>query len=226
VIARTVNYLAASSPRLRRLIWHHAYEHLNRLFARTDWHFLSYGYVSPDGAPIPLALDAEDEPDRPFVQLYHHVARSAGENALVGRDVLEVSSGRGGGAAFMAKYMGSRLVIGMDRAEHAVRYSVSRHRRTNLAYCAGDAEALPFADARFDVVVNIESSHCYGSMVTFLREVRRVLRPGGAFGWADVRDTHERAALDAAFREAALPPELTEDITANVLASLDQTNGR
>jgi ubiquinone/menaquinone biosynthesis C-methylase UbiE len=222
-ISDTVNYLAASSPRLRRFIWHHAYQSLNRIFAETQWHFLSYGYVDTSGAASTLALDPADEADRPFVQLYARVAASAG---LAGKDVLEVSSGRGGGTAFLAKYLGPRFITGMDRSERAVRYSTRHHRRANLAYCAGDAEALPFRDACFDVVVNVESSHCYGSMTRFLREVRRVLRPGGLFVWADVRNATELAALDAAFEAARLPPAVTEDITANVLASLDQTNAR
>lgn len=221
MIAFTVNYLAAKSPRARRFIWRHAYETLSRLFADIDWHFLSYGYVSLDGAPAPLTLDEADEANRAFVQLYHHVVESAG---LAGKDVLEVSSGRGGGTAFLAKYMGPRFVTGLDRAERAVAYSGRKHRRPNLAYCAGDAEELPFADGSFDVVVNVESSHCYGSMVGFLREVRRVLRPGGAFVWADVRNAVDVPATDESFHEAELSPWRMEDITANVLASLDQTN--
>jgi SAM-dependent methyltransferase len=38
-----------------------------------------------------------------------------------------------------------------------------------------------------DAVVNIESSHCYESMDTFLSEACRVLRPGGRFFFADLR---------------------------------------
>lgn len=205
---------------MRRFIWNHAYQTFNRLFADIDWHFLSYGYVSLDADSPALSLDRNDEAHRPFVQLYHHVAESAG---LAGKDVLDVSSGRGGGTSFMAKYMQPRFITGMDLSERAVAYSTRKHRLPNLAYCTGDAETLPFADESFDVVVNVEASHCYGSMVGFLREVRRVLRPGGSFVWADVRNAHDLEALDDAFRKAQLLPSRTEDITANVLASLDQT---
>jgi len=220
VIPETLNYLVASSPRVRRFIWSHFYQTLNRLFADIDWHFLSYGYVKLDSTSPPLKLDEGDEAGRAFVQLYHHVGESAG---LAGKEVLDVSSGRGGGTSFMAKYMQPQLIIGVDRSERAVNYSARKHRRPNLAYCAGDAEALPFGDESFDVVVNVEASHCYGSMVGFLREVRRVLRPGGDFVWADVRNARELEELDDAFREAEFRPSRTEDITANVLASLDQT---
>jgi len=223
MIAETLNYLAATSPRLRRLIWRHAYQALNRVFAGTTWHFLSYGYVSLEAGAPSLRLEAADEPDRAFVQLYAHVAATAG---LAGKDVLEVSCGRGGGAAFLARYLGPRTVIGLDRSERAVEYCRRHHRRPGLAFCAGDAEALPFPEARFDVVVNVESSHCYGSMAGFLREVRRVLRPGGWLVLADVRPADELPALGEAFQQAGLPTERMEDITANVLASLDQLHER
>jgi len=221
VISETVNYLAASSPRLRRLIWKHAYQTLNRLFADIDWPYLSYGYVKLDGAARGPRLDPADEASRIFVQLYDHMAEGAG---LAGKRVLDVSCGRGGGTSHMAKYLAPRLVVGVDRSERAVLYSTRRHRPGNLTYCAGDAEALPFDAETFDIVVNVEASHCYGSMVGFLREVHRVLQRGGDFLWADVRNTHELPALVEAFHEAALPPRHMEDITANVLAALDQTH--
>ncbi len=223
MITETVNYLANRSPRVRRFIWRHAYQSLNRMFAEVDWHFLNYGYASLDSASPRLTLDEGDEPDRVFMQLYHHVAESAG---LAGKEVLEVSSGRGGGSAFMAKYMSPRYVTGMDGSERAVAYSARHHGGPNLTYCVGDAEALPFPAATFDVVVNVEASHCYGSMARFLQEVRRVLRPQGWFVMADVRASTDIAALDEAFAQAELSPVRVEDITANVLASLDEMNER
>ena len=48
-------------------------------------------------------------------------------------------------------------------------------------------EALSFEGASFDVVINVESSHCNENLPAFLREVRRVLRPEGCFGWVDIR---------------------------------------
>ena len=51
----------------------------------------------------------------------------------------------------------------------------------------GNAIDLPFSDSSFDAVISIEASHRYPSFETFLREVRRVLRPGGHFMFADMR---------------------------------------
>jgi ubiquinone/menaquinone biosynthesis C-methylase UbiE len=43
----------------------------------------------------------------------------------------------------------------------------------------GDATRLPFADAAFDAAVSTEAFHWFPDQDAALRELRRVLRPGG-----------------------------------------------
>jgi hypothetical protein len=47
-----------------------------------------------------VPLQPGDEPNRPCIQLYHHVATQV---ALRGKNVLEVSCGHGGGAAYLGR---------------------------------------------------------------------------------------------------------------------------
>ena len=54
---------------------------------------MNYGYIDLNGE-LPLELNPDDEEDRYFIQLYHHVATAVD---IQGKDVLEVGSGRGGG---------------------------------------------------------------------------------------------------------------------------------
>ena len=85
---------------------------------------------------------------------------------------------------------------------------------------------MPFPASSFDAVVNIESSHCYESMDTFLSEVCRVLRPGGRFFFADLRSMDGVNTLREQFNACDLTVEKKIDITTNVLTALRLDNAR
>ena len=76
-----------------QLFWKVWYQYLS---SRVDKEviFLNYGFYPPEGNTVDLR--PEDEPNRPAIQLYHHVASAAD---LKDKHVLEVSCGHGGGAA-------------------------------------------------------------------------------------------------------------------------------
>ncbi len=203
-------------PRVRRAAWKASYTVISSVWRRPRWRFMNYGYI-PAGPAFPLA--PAEEAERAFIGLYHQAVEGLD---LRGKAVLEIGSGHGGGAAWLARQGGVASVTGVDRAAA----TVARARALNpgvpgLLFRVGDAEALPFADAGFDVVVNIESSHCYGSMDRFVAEVARVLRPGGVFTWADMRSPAMLPALEAAFAHPALEPLATAELNEGVLAALE-----
>lgn len=181
---------------------------------------MNYGYAAETNT---LPLSQADEPDRHWIQLYHHVAGSVD---LEDRTVLEVGSGRGGGSSFVKRYLKPRRVIGVDLSKSAVALSRETHRIDGLEFRVGDAEKLNLDDNAVDVVINVESSHCYPSFERFLAEVRRVLRPGGHFLYADFRD---RGGLDGwrrSLRESGLSVLRETDITACVVAALERDDER
>ena len=182
---------------------------------------MNYGYASR-GANT-LTLVEADEPDRHWIQLYHHVVGSVD---LTGCTVLEVGSGRGGGASFIKRYLKPERMIGVDLSKNAVKLSGEMHRVEVLEFRVGDAENLPFDDGVVDAVINVESSHCYPSFEKFLAEVRRVLRPGGHFLYADFRERGKVEAWRRSLRDSGLSLIRETDITANVFDALDQDNER
>jgi SAM-dependent methyltransferase len=215
MIVRAFLWLTRSLPSLRRLMWRGLFEVLAARFPLEWWTFMNYGYHDPSNAlPSMSGLDLEN---RYAVQLYHRVVD--GED-LNGQDVLEIGCGRGGGAAALSRYWTPRRVVGVDVSRKAIEFCRRVHRGDHLVFLRGDAEAVPCPAESFDVVVNVESSFCYGSMEGFLAEVRRLLRPGGYFLYADIRLGEEVAALKAALAQSGLELVRETDITANVAAAL------
>jgi SAM-dependent methyltransferase len=112
-------------------------------------------------------------------------------------------------------------MVGMDLADKAVEFCRRVHRIEGLRFEQGDAERMPFEDQQFDVVMNVESSHCYPALDAFFREVKRVLRPGGQFLYADLMLRERLAERRRMLDQAGLEIVQEHDITSNVLASLD-----
>lgn len=214
---------SAAIPRLRRILARIMYWFFARRFPHDEWRFMNYGSAPSGSRESWFPLETADEADRYFIGPYRLLASSVD---LTGRDVLEVGSGRGGGSSYLARYHAPRSVVGVDFSRRAVGLSRSLHRVPGLSFAWGDAERLPFGDGSFDAVVNVESSHCYTSMAAFLGEVRRVLRRGGHFLFADFRPAEGLDALRGQLSDAGMTVLCETDITPNVLASLDRDGER
>ncbi|SDE07771.1 class I SAM-dependent methyltransferase [Auraticoccus monumenti] len=206
---------------LRQKVWHGCYELMARRIDRPEWAFMNYGFA-PLGASTPRTLEPEDELDRFCIQLYDRTVTAD----LTGLDVLEVGCGRGGGVSFLSRYRGPRSTTGVDLSAAAVDLCTRDRRGPGLRFAVGDAQDLPFPDASFDVVVSVESSHCYDSVPTFLAEVRRVLRPGGRFFWADLRPAADVARTRAQLQGSGMVVEDEQEITAEVVHALDLDSER
>src|SRR5665213_3573873 len=199
------------------LFWKLWYPAVTRLTRNAPVIFLNYGYAETgDGASIP-ALNAEDEPDRPCIQLYDAVVRPV---SLKGLRVLEVSCGHGGGASYIARYHHPASMHGIDRNASAVALCQRRHHAANLTFATGNALALDFPNESFDAVVNVEASHCYPDMPKFLSEVARVLRPGGHFLYADFRLKTETDLLRQQLAASGLQILESEDISPSVVRGM------
>lgn len=209
-------------PAFRKFLWKGWYQFLAGMDTKRPWTFMNYGYESLEN-PLAIPLDPRDEPDRYSIQLYHAVICA---DALDGKDILEIGSGRGGGASYIQRYLKPQKTIGLDYSSKAVAFCRRTHPVPGLEFRQGDAESLPFPAESFDFVVNVESSHCYGNMPSFLGEVRRVLRPGGFFHHADFRDGAKVDIWLDQLKNSGMELLEEHDITANVLAALDADNER
>ena len=209
----TVMRLAPSGIRMR--MWRGLYQRMARSQTDPNFRFMNYGFA--DDSELEL-LEA-DEPDRLFIQLYNMNIRDV---EMEGKEVLEVGSGRGGGASWIARTYNPKSLLAVDYSAEAVALSHEWFsNQGNLEFKEGNAQDLPLSDDSFDVVYNVESSHCYANIPDFLSEVFRVLRPGGRFCWTDMRDLRTMERMHDQFLETGFSIDSRADVTSNVLDALD-----
>ena len=96
--------------------------------------------------------------------------------------VLDVGCGSGWASRLMAAKARNGRVVGIDISDEMVTLSADTSKEfPNVEFRVASAEALPFADGEFTHAFSMESLYYYADMPTALKEIRRVLAPGGMF---------------------------------------------
>lgn len=160
--------------------------------------------------------------------------------AVEGKTILEIGCGNGVQSIYIMKKFEPAFVKGVDLNSANIEIAageVEKGGLSDIEFEVGDAQDLKgIPDGSFDFLVNIESAFHYPDKPAFLREVRRVLKPGGYFLIADIlkkpggnrrlqqswkRNMHlNHWTGDAYHKElsrAGLQVEKFEDITENVI---------
>ena len=95
-----------------------------------------------------------------------------------GKRVLDIASGEGYGGHLLSKT--AHKVTGVDISEEAVFHANKKYgSKTNLTYQVGSASAIPLEDASVDIVTSFETLEHTTEHAEFLKEIKRVLIPGG-----------------------------------------------
>ncbi len=139
-------------------------------------------------------LDDGADPDRPTIETlapydqFHGRGLEATEElagllTIAAQDhILDVGSGIGGPARYLADRFGCRIT-GIDLT--AAFCDAARHLtgllglQDRVAFEQGNALAMPFADATFEGAYSMNVSMNIADKEAFYREIHRVLKPGG-----------------------------------------------
>jgi len=126
--------------------------------------------------------------------------------------VADVGCGTGNAAELLAPFV--REVIAVDQS--AIMLDAARRRlgaHKNIRFLQGPIEALPLATASVDATVTVLVLHHIADPLGALRELRRVLRPGGLTMIVDMLE-HDRAAYRHTMGHAHLgfPSAQTQDL--------------
>lgn len=193
------------------------YELLAKKIPAEDWQFMNYGYV-PNENEKPFDIELPPDTQKYSLQMYHYLALKSN---VAGKHVLEVGSGRGGGAKHVAGQLQPLSYVGLDLAQSAVDLANRIHKVPNLQFIQGSAESIPLDSNSIDVVLNVESCHAYGSVDKFLSEVKRVLKPGGYLLLVDFRSVENMDLLKKQLTNSGLELLEEENISSNVVNAME-----
>lgn len=196
-------------------------------------HIDNFGYYANDQEHRFAAQNANPRlPQEPLVpvqekygQSMYHFMITDGINDIQNKSLLEISSGTGKGAAYIAQQFNPFKYVGMDLNQIRVQSSQQYWGHLdNLEFTVGDAMHIPFPNNSFNIVLNVESSFHYESFEQFISEVFRVLEPGGTFLWtAPLLHRDDTATVkNHQFTRAGFKILKKQYITQNVLAARDR----
>lgn len=95
--------------------------------------------------------------------------------------MLDLCCGTGGLTRELARHVPDGRVVGVDFSENMLAVARTHGMPANLTYQQSDVLALPFPDGSFDAATMGFSLRNIADIGACLQEIRRVLRPGGAF---------------------------------------------
>jgi SAM-dependent methyltransferase len=106
-----------------------------------------------------------------------------------GQRVLDVGSGPGTISIDLARRVAPGTVVGIDSSADVVEQATGLARDNGIdtvSFSVGDVYALEFADDSFDIVHAHQVMQHLARPIDAMREIRRVLKPGGVFAARDV----------------------------------------
>jgi len=114
--------------------------------------------------------------------------RPVGEQAIArmrispGARVLDVGCGSGWATRMLAEFAFNGSVTGIDISDEMIRVArESSQSQTNVDFEIASAEQLPFNDHEFTHAFSMESLYYYRNIPKALKDIHRVLKPGGLF---------------------------------------------
>jgi ubiquinone/menaquinone biosynthesis C-methylase UbiE len=152
------------------------YDDLNMFFKSEKNSFMNHGYFPTSDLIKDKNLDFKNQITL-YLSLFDKIKTD-------GMSILEVGCGRGGGINELSKHFNFKEIYSCDLNEKNIEFCKNNHSK-NINFKVCNAEKLDYEDQKFDIVINVESSHLYKDFSSFYKEVKRVLKPNGVFLYTD-----------------------------------------
>lgn len=158
---------------------------------------------------------------------------------LKGKKLLDVGCGNGIQSIYIHQKYAPGYILGIDLNHENISIGLNQKKKLKLSdidFITDDAHKLEkIRDNSFDYLINIESAFHYPDKDKYIRQIERVLKPGGIFIIADIlKNTPQSYATKSwkgkmnfhhwsleeyknAFKETALVIDDIEDITPQII---------
>lgn len=158
-------------------------ENISNEFVRKYYKNSSWGYSffhSKDGS-VHMALNFDGKFDSSGYEAQpEFFSRFIQENKA--KNILELGFGKGFNSRYVAQKNADISITGLDLTPDFYSQAQSKAKNfSNIELKLGDFHQLPFADASFDVVYEVEAVCHARDILQVLNEVFRVLKPGGHY---------------------------------------------
>jgi len=95
------------------------------------------------------------------------------------KSIIEIGSGEGYGAAYLSN--GPFEIKCFDLSEEIAKHAQTTYSKSNLSYQSFDGKKIPAEDNSFDGAVSFQVIEHVDDVPAYLKEIHRVLKPGGIF---------------------------------------------
>lgn len=200
----------------KKLYWRLFYNYIGTFGMLSPVKFLNHGYAEEG-----VSIDNSTFKDlgKLAQNLYLHLFEQASPD---GKHILEIGCGKGSGLALMNEHYKPVRCVGLDLSDTNIRRCKKLYSDLNIEFIRGDAEKQIFPNKTFDVVFNLESSHCYFSKRKFYENVHNILRDDGYFIYSDLFwHDYLIKEMENEFDEVGFYIEKKEDITPQVFRSIE-----
>ena len=135
------------------------------------------------------------------------------------RVVLDAGCGVGYGTAHLARE--ATRVVGVDVDEETITYARTRYGGANVEFLVADVLALPFDADAFDVACSFEIVEHVPDAERFVRELARVLRPGGTLVLSTPRAEDPALRPDNPFHEREFDADALRGLLQESFATVE-----
>jgi 2-polyprenyl-3-methyl-5-hydroxy-6-metoxy-1,4-benzoquinol methylase len=176
--------------------------------------FMNLGY---EGS-VTFKINEEDKTNAHHIALYGKlISLAVTANDQNNISALEIGCGRGGGCYVLKKYFGIKDVTGIDLSSANIK--LAERSLPEGKFIVSDATEFN-TDKKYDLIINLESSHAYSSRLEFFKKVMQHMKDGSDFVFGDHIRSGQLETVENMMKEAGFRIIASETINQQVTDSI------